>query len=288
VVTHAREEEAALICRTVHEALDRPFEVSPSLMRGSQIQFPSIVSACYFQGRLNGSELGLRKPAIGRQLDLIRCLSSGRVAREQPEQAALLIAEVLLAPWYYESRGRVGEVASDGFYQYLYRLRRSGYFRQLYMTVRFFADSVIAFAKDRQAVLLNAALPTATDLLLNEVKELAGSTSGDVIPIQDLVQRLIHRFDLQPTATVDKVLHGPTGEEVVNSLSSAGFENDIAKRLMELAALKRLIIPVHGVPVMSILVSRTGPAGQRIFQRVLCQGFRLNPEPSTYQSIIQV
>jgi hypothetical protein len=257
-------------------------------MARAEISFPNIIAACYFEGHLgagNGSELGLRKHAIGRQLDLVRCIVSGATARSSPELALRLAAEVLTAPWYFEDRRRIGEVAKGGFYSYVADRRRSGYYRPIYMAARTFAPRLVAFARENEAVIRSVYGEVMVyDLILSELQTMAGQAQlGGVIPIPGLVDTLVDHFGLQPTPAVRSVFHAPTGQTVVNTVSSDGYEKDLAKRLIEIATLKRHLIPVLGVPVMAILVKNRAPQGDWVFKRIPCQGLRLNREPRTFE-----
>ncbi len=74
----------------------------------------------------------------------------------------------------------------------------------------------------------------------------------------------------------------------MNTISSEGYENDMAKRLIELASLRRMLIPVRGVPVTALLVTRRDDRGRHVFERVLCQGLRLNQAVTTFANLIQL
>jgi hypothetical protein len=260
-------------------------------MLRAEVEFPSVVAACYFQGRLGDldkGEIGLRKPGIGRQLDLIRCVAASTHAATDPELTLKLLGELLMAPWYFERRGRIEQVASGGVFGYLGRLRRSGFYRPIYMTVRTFAEPVLNFVQDQHWLVKTVKeAPVSSDLLYRELMDRRLEPQlGGVIPIQQLVTHFREAFKLTATSAVPTVVHDPTGKEVVNTISSDGYENDMAKRLIELASLKRMLIPVRGVPVTALLVARRDDRGLRVFERVLCQGLRLNHEFTMFETLV--
>jgi hypothetical protein len=74
---------------------------------------------------------------------------------------------------------------------------------------------------------------------------------------------------------------------VINNVNVKGYENDFAKRLVELAVLKGALIPVSGVPAIRVL-KREVILDKQTFQRVGCQSFRLNTEENFISSYIGV
>jgi hypothetical protein len=156
------------------------------------------------------------------------------------------------------------------------------------MTVRTFAEPVLSFIQGHQRLIQAVKIaPETSDLLYRELaaRRLEAQLGG-FLPIQQLVALFREAFGLSPTPVVSSLVHGPTGKEALNSISSEGYENDMAKRLMELASLKRMLIPMRGVPVTAMLVARRDDRGRRVFERVLCQGLRLNKESTMFETLV--
>lgn len=283
--------EARQLCELVVSSLQAPWRAPRALMRGADIGFPSVVSGCYFQGRLSERgtfEIGLRKPGLGRELDLIRCVAGSASLDASPDLVVKLVGELLVAPWYMERRGGIEHVASGGVWGYLEKQRRSGYYRSVYMVVRGFAEAVLDFVRNEDLLLGGIKKsPASADLLYQELTRasLQPQLAG-ILSFQNLVSHLKEKFDLRPTKAQPTVIHSVTGEDVRNTVSSEGFENDMAKRLIELSSLKRILIPVRGVPVTALLITRQDQRGRKVFERVLCQGLRFNPESPTYETLV--
>jgi hypothetical protein len=272
--------------------LSEPVIPPPSLMYKQSVTFPSIISACYFDAEVKTErghrKIGLRKQSIGRYLDTIRCIAQSPYASELPELTILLLDELMNAPYFYEQRGE-GIVDPDGFYHHIVQRKSLQIYKQIAeITIAIkstistfihqYIDSIKKFYGNN---------PKRFDLLyrcLLEIPENAYELNQ--LQVKTTINYLIDAFGLYPTQPLSSFKHDLLNTEVVNNVSAKGYENDFAKRLVELAVLKRALIPVTGVPVIHVLkreVIRDKPT----FQRVGCQSFRLNPDESFIHSYVQ-
>jgi hypothetical protein len=261
--------------------LSKPIIPPPSLMSRQSITFPNIISACYFDAEVNTErgrqKIGLRKQSIGRYLDTMRCIAQSQFASDLPELTILLLDELMNAPYFYEQRGE-GVVDPDGFYHHIAQRKDHPIYKQI-------AEITIA-VKNILAVFIRGNInnvkrfygdsPERIDLLYRCLLEIPKNAyEFNQLSVKTLINHMIGSFSLYPTQPLSSFKHNLLNTEVINSVTTKGYENDFAKRLVELAVLKRALIPVTGVPVIRVLKKEV-IGNKPTFQRVGCQGFRLN------------
>lgn len=287
-------EEAKKALRQILKVLSTPTTPPSSLMYREQITFPSIISACYFEGEVKTErgfrKIGLRKQGVGRYLDIIRCLAQSQYAWSLPELTLVLIEELLIAPYYFERRGGRGIVDPYGFYHHIYEKRKNQIYTQI-------ADIVISI-RQITSEFLKKNYSTIKSFYRNDISKydllyrillqtpLKVYEMGDLMGAKKLIEHLRNIFNLTPTQPFNKVKHTLTNQSIQNKVNISGYENDFAKRLMEIATLKRSLIPVSGVPMVRILVKRI-IADKHTYIRAACQNFRLNKENKFVEELIE-
>ena len=269
--------------------LSEPATPPPGLMLGQSLSFPNIISACYFSSTVptdrGQRQLGLRKEATGRYLDLIRCTGHSPLASELPELTIHLITELLTAPYFFEMRGARGAVDSKGFYHYMYKKRNL----QMYKDIARIVGEIYQLATDfwknnkNQIHAFYGEDPSRSDLLYRILLDNPTSVfeMGDRIPAKGLIRYLIESFNITLTQPVKSFRHSLLNVDVTNTVSTNGYENDLAKRLIEIAVLKGALIPTSGVPIIRVL-RQDMLRGK--FERVPSQSFRLSREEQFIRS----
>jgi hypothetical protein len=273
------------------DLLNGPVTPSPSLMLRQSVTFPNIISACYFDAKVKTErgyrKIGLRKQSIGRYLDTIRCIAQSLSASDLPELTVLLLDELMNAPYYYEYKGQ-GFVDPYGFYHHVIKRKDHNMYRQI-------ADITVA-VKDVLNMFINRNVdqirefygdsPRRIDLLYRCLLEIPkNSYEFEQLQVRTLINHMIRSFNLYPTQPLTSFKHTILNTEVINNVNVKGYENDFAKRLVELAVLKGALIPVSGVPAIRVL-KREVIFDKQTFQRVGCQSFRLNTEENFISSYI--
>lgn len=286
--------QAVEVLHRIRDILASPAKPPRSLMYRHDFEFPNVISACYFDANLatekGTKKIGWRKQSIGRYFDLIRCLASSTGVQEVPELGVLLIKDVLAAPHYWEveggfrgtTRNTTFRVDSLGFEHYLSERKEGSIYRPLASFSEGISQLVDAFIRtygpDIKEFYTGHELQR--DLLHRVLEELPDKAMefGDRIVVKELIQYLVTRFGLQATPPVLSVYHPVLNVQAKNKVTSEGYPNDMAKRLVEVAVLKGLLTCTSGVPVIRVL--RTEYIRDRwTFQRVPCQNFRLNSDP---------
>ncbi|MCX5672783.1 MAG: hypothetical protein NTU94_15810 [Planctomycetota bacterium] len=284
-------EEARAAISSILNLLGGQVVVPKSLMYGEEVIFPNIISACYFDGRVETErglrQIGLRKQGIGRALDTVRCVCQCPYACYLPELTVPLVQELLFAPAFFENRGQ-GTVDSQGIIGMIRSHKSSGF----YKTIAEKTEAISALTCDithrrsAQVKHLYGDDPSKSDLLyrvlLASPKEIF---QLQLIVLRPLLQYLTRTFCLTPTEPLRRINHTKANRWVENSVCVAGYENDFAKRLVELAVLKRHLLPVGGVGVMTVLTMNQ-QGGKKVFERTPVQNVHLNEDPSLVRPIV--
>jgi hypothetical protein len=269
--------------RAIHQilyALSAPFTPSPSLMYRMTYAFPNVMSACYFDAKVQTEkgtrEIGLRKQSIGRYLDLIKSLCQSKFVSETPELLLILILELLVAPYYLEMRG-LGRVAEDGFWGDMKEKEKESSYKDVFKVV----EPIYKIANDyvsanASSILQVYASPNQLELIYRVILNLPKKAfeMGDLIRVKSIIESFISEFGITQTEPIKKMRHSVTNTDIVNSVQT-GYEADMARRLIEIAVLKRELICTSGVGVIQVLkqeVFREKPQ----YVRAKCQNFRIN------------
>lgn len=269
--------------------LSEPVTPPPGLMLGQSLSFPNIISACYFSSKVltdrGQRQLGLRKEATGRYLDLIRCAAHSPLASELPELTIHLIIEVLTAPYFFEMRGARGAVDSKGFHHYMYEKRNLQIYKGIAKIVGEIYQLAMDFWKNNKNQIQGfyGENPSRSDLLYRILLDSPINIfeMGDRISVKGLVRYLIESFNITLTQPVKSFRHSILNIDVTNTVSVNGYENDLAKRLIEIAVLKGALIPTSGVSIIRVL-RQDMLSGK--FERVPSQSFRLSREEQFIRS----
>jgi len=243
--------------------------------------FPNIISACYFDAEVETEKgkkpLGLRKQAVGRYLDLVKSLCQSHFANETPEMLLLALQEVLTAPYYLEMRGGIGKVLDRGFVQDMTEKKGHSAYKQASQIVMEIFELTNAFVNRNLSSIVDVyKSPEACDLLYRSFRKLpqASYEMGDRIVIKKLLDELIEQFSLNQTPPTRWIHHSILNKDIENRVQT-GYENDMARRLIEIAVLKRVVFPVFGVGLIQVLTRETF-RGREQFARVKCQHFKVN------------
>lgn len=263
--------------------LSEPTTPPAGLMSGQNLSFPSIISACYFSAKVQTDrgqrQLGLRKESTGRYLDLIRCIAVSPLASELPELTIHLIIELLTAPYFFEMRGARGAVDSKGFSHYMYEKRSLQMYKDIARILGEIYQLTTDFWKNNKDQIQGfyGESSSRSDLLYRVLLESPASTyeMGDRMSIKGLIMYLIETFNITLTQPVKSFTHSILNVDVMNTVIVDGYENDLAKRLIEVAVLKSVLIPISGVPIVRVLRQ---DALRGKFERVPSQSLRLCSE----------
>jgi len=260
--------------------LSEPVTPPSGLMLGQSLLFPSIISACYFDAKAKTErgerKLGLRKQSVGRYLDIIRCIAQSQFASDLPELTIGFITELLDAPYYFEMRGARGAVDPGGFYHHVFLKRKLQMYKRIAEIVEGIHHLSEAFIEDHRHRIMGfyGEAASKSNLLYRVLLSAPSSIydMGELISVKGVVQYVIESFNLTPSQPIRSFRHDILNMDVVNSVTAGGYENDFAKRIIEVAVLKGALIPVSGVPIIRVLKSEPLRGG---FERVPCQNFRL-------------
>ena len=256
-------------------------------MHGESVSFDNPIVACYFEGRATTDrgqkKLGLKQQSIGRQLDLIKNLTRGHIAEHHKEKIPLLIWEVFKAPYSYKS-GKFWRIIDGGFIELIKERQErdieklvlkiwelvNQYYNECAITVRTLCDIDIK----------------KYDLFSMLLFKLAEEKDKSVFSIDELIKSIIDEFEIKPSQPTQKIRHSILNQWIENIVSVKGSENDMAKRLLEIAALKRMLIPKMGIADMWILTPSKKNEGF-VAQRQPCQMLSFNRDTDLYIGIEQ-
>jgi hypothetical protein len=266
----------------IREILTKPFD---DTIHGETITFVDVIRACYFEGVLEvegkPKKVGLKQSGIGRYLDLIRSISVSSYAGILPELTLELIREILVAPYSFRE-GRLYMVAKKGF-------KSIPEFSHIRRSLSAIIDAVWKYADDfnsRYKTRLRALYgndPHKYDLTYR-VMEIAAARKGNMLDVKTLVTNLIDAFDLAPLPPTPRIVHSTLNQPVHNITETSGYENDFAKRIIEIATLKRMLIPKPGITIMWVLAPRSHE-GKIEPDRVPCQSFIFNADQTLYREV---
>jgi len=256
-------------------------------MHGESVSFDNPIVACYFEGRATTDrgqkKLGLKQQSIGRQLDLIKNLTRGHIAEHHKEKIPLLIWEVFKAPYSYKS-GKFWRIIDGGFIELIKERQErdieklvlkiwelvNQYYNECAITVRTLCDMDIK----------------KYDLFSMLLFKLAEEKDKSVFSIDELIKSTIDEFEIKPSQPPPRIRHGILNQWIENIVSIKDYENDMAKRLLETATLKRMLIPKMGTVDMWILTPSKKNEGF-VAQRQPCQMLSFNKDANLFIGIEQ-
>jgi hypothetical protein len=261
--------------------LSTPCTPPPSIMYQMKYQFPNIMSACYFDAEVETDkgkkEIGLRKQAVGRYLDLVKSLCQSRFANESPELLLITLQEILVVPYYLEMRGGVGKVVEGGFAKDMQEKKSHSAYKQASQIVSDIVELTSSYLKNHLSVILEVyKSPELSDLLYRIFKDLPQGAfeMGDRMVVKRMIEKVIREFSISQTPPIARLRHSILNKDVENVVQT-GYENDMARRIIEIAVLKRVLFPHFGVNLVQVLTRETF-RGKEQYARVKCQNFRLN------------
>ena len=277
--------EADKCLRTIRSLLSGTFNVT---MHGEAIAFENPIVACYFEGQATTDKgtrkkLGLKQQSVGRQLDLIRSVATGHLAELHKEKIMLLIWEILVAPYSYKP-GKFWRIMDGGFIE-LVKERQD---RPLEKIVNSIWDVVNEYISSHgakvKAVYSNdiRKYDLLTILLLHFYEE----RDKVVFTIDELIKFVTDEFEIRVSLPPQKIRHSILNQWVENIVSVKDYANDIAKRLLEIMTLKRMLLAKMGTVDMWILTpARKG--ARLVAQRQPCQMLSINRDVTLYLTIEQ-
>jgi hypothetical protein len=275
----ARRKAQGVISQILYSLL-APFTTPPTLMYRMAYAFPNVISACYFDGKVQtekgGREIGLRKQSIGRYLDLIRSLCQSKYASETPELLLVLVHELLVAPYYLEQRG-IGRVSEDGFWGDIKSKSKESSYKDIHKVVSAIHEAVSDYvSSNASAIAAVYSTPETRDLIYRAILRLPKNAfeMGDLISVKRLIEYLMTEFNVSQTQPIKVLRHSVTNTDVTNSVQ-LGYETDMVRRLIELAVLKRELICTSGVAVIQVL-KQEAFRDKLQYVRAKCQNFRVN------------
>lgn len=254
----------------------------PNIMYQLEYQFPSVISACYFDAEVKTENrsvaIGLRKQSVGRYLDIVRSLCQSSYSVNIPELILLLIEETLNAPYYIEQRGGVGKVIVTGFFGDMYSRRSDSKYKMIAKSIISIKNLTREFVERNGPTISSfyGQSPSKSDLLYRVLSNLPLDSFelGDRIIIKKLIGHFQKEFSLTQTTPLSTIKHSLLNVDVKNTVSQSGYEVDMAKRLVEIAVLKRILLCISGVPIVRVLKEEYFREKQ-VINRVPCQHFRL-------------
>ena len=270
--------------KQITSLLSSPFKIT---MHGESALFENPVVACYFEGRATTDrgqkKLGLKQQSVGRQLDLIKNLTIGHIAELHKEKILLLIWEVFKAPYSYKP-GKFWRIVDGGFIGLIKERQERG-LEKLVMKIwelvnQYYNDSASTAKTVYETDVKKYELLT---ILLFQLTE---ETNRVVLSIDELIKSIIDEFEIKPSQPTPKIKHSILNQWIENIISIKDYENDMAKRLLEIAALKRMLIPKMGTVDMWIITP--SKRNERLAaQRQPCQMLFFNTDTDLYIDIEQ-
>lgn len=275
--------EADRYLQQINSLLSGPFKIT---MHGETIPFESPIAACYFEGQATtdkGSpmKMGLKQQSVGRQLDLVKSLATGHVAELHKEKTMSLMWEVFAAPYSYKS-GKFWRVMDGGFIE-LIEERQARPLERLVIEVW----RIVNEYHERYSTAVKGLYDNDVrkyDLLTMWLLVLSEERRKVVFSIDELIGFLISEFEIRPSVPPQRIKHSILNQWIENIVSAGGYENDMAKRLLEIATLKRMLMPRMGTVEMWILTP-SKRNGERIAQRQPCQMLSYNKDTELYLKI---
>ncbi len=276
------QERARRQLETIKAILARPFKVT---MHREAVIFENIIAACYFEGRAQtekgAKKLGLKQQGVGRQLDLMRCLAVGHLPELHPEKIILLLWELFRAPYSYKP-GRLFRISQGGFIDVI-KERQERDLEKVILEIWAVIDAHrVEFLDELKAIW--AGERTNYDLLAMLLSGLSTEQKKEVFTISDLIKLLGDEFELRPYPVAPRIKHGILNQWIRNIVSVKDYENDMAKRLLEVGVLKRILLARMGTVDMWVLVP-SKITGKLLADRQPCQMLQFNRDSSLYLDI---
>lgn len=272
--------------KQITSLLSSPFKIT---MHRESVSFTNPVVACYFEGRATTDKgqkkLGLKQQSIGRQLDLIKNLTIGHTAELHKEKILLLIWEVFKAPYSYKP-GKFWRIIDGGLIEFI-KEKQERDLEKLVMKIWELANEYYnEFAATVK--MLYGMDVKKYDLLTMLLSPLAEEKNKVVFSIDELIKSIIDEFEISSSQPTPKIRHSILNQWIENviSVKVKDYENDMAKRLLEIATLKRMLIPKMGMVDMWILTP-SKKHERFVAQRQPCQMLSFNKDTSLYIGIEQ-
>lgn len=270
--------------KNIRSSLSAPFKIA---MHRETISFENPIVACYFEGRATTDrgrkKLGLKQQSVGRQMDLIKNLVNGHMAELHKEKILLLIWQIFKAPYLYKP-GKFWRIVEGGFIE-LIKERQERDVEKLVLKIWELVNQYyIEFCEAVKQVYDNNV--EKYDLLRLPLFHLSEEKNKVVFSIDELIKYIIDEFEIKPSQPAPKIRHSILNQWIDNIISVKDYENDMAKRLLEIATLKRMLMPRMGTVDMWILTpSKKGD--RLIAERNPCQMLSFNKDTSLYVEIEQ-
>jgi len=274
---------ATKVLMEIKEMLMKPFEYA---IQNEPITFEDVIHACYFDGvvEIEGRQkrVGLKQSAIGRYLDLIRCVVISPVANSLPELSLEFIWELLAASYSYK-RGKFIVIERHGFASIP---KVAHVHSSLGNTITEIWKWVNNFhIKYKNTIRASYGNDVRKYDLTYRIVEKIVLAAGETLNVKTFVKGLVDMFVMSPLKPTPKIFHTTLNQWVRNSVDTSGYENDFAKRIIEIATLKRILIPQRGITIMWVLAPRYED-GKLKADRVPCQSFIFNKDPKLYLEAI--
>jgi hypothetical protein len=262
--------------------LTEPFDYT---IQSETITFENVIRACYFDGvvEIEGKpkRVGLKQSSIGRYLDLVRSICVSSYASILPELALEFVRELWVAPYSYKE-AKYYMITKKGF-------KSVPEFAHIHTSLAMSINSVWKCANDFHSRYKNRLRALYGDDLRKydltyRIMKTISEKNGIMLDIKTLVTSLIDAFVLVPLSPTSRIFHSTLNQYICNSVDTSGYENDFSKRIIELAALKRILIPKRGTTVMWVLAPRSHE-GKIEPERVPCQSFIFNPDHTLYLEV---
>ena len=270
--------------KQIRSLLSSSFNIA---MHGESVSFENPIVACYFEGRATTDrgvkKLGLKQQSVGRQLDLIKNLTMGHISKVHKEKILLLMWEVLKAPYSYKP-GKFWRIVDGGFVE-LVKERQERDLEKLVMKTwelvnQYYSEFAIAIKTIYSMDIKKY------ELLSTLLSQLAEEKNKVVFSIDEVIKSIIDEFEIKPSQPTPKIRHSILNQWIENKVSVKDYENDMAKRLLEIATLKRILIPRMGTVDMWILTP-SKKNGEFMAQRQPCQMISFNKDANLYIGIEQ-
>lgn len=277
------QKEADKYLQEIKTLLSSSFRIT---MHGEAIMFEDPIVASYFEGQATTDKgarkkLGLKQQSVGRQLDLIKSLAIGHVSEPHKEKVMLLIWEVFAAPYSYKS-GKFWRIMDGGFIE-LIKERQDRPLEKLVIKIwNVVNDYYCRHAAKVWGIYDNDV--SKYNLLSMSLIRLNEEKGKMVFSIDELIKFFIDEFGISPSIPQRRIRHSILNQWIENIISARDYENDMAKRLLELATLQRMLMPKMGTVEMWILVPSKKNGILRA-RRQPCQILSFNRDIGLYLNI---
>jgi len=277
--------EADKCLRTIRSLLSGVFKVT---MHGEAIAFENPIVACYFEGQATTDKgarkkLGRKQQSVGRQLDLIRSITTGHLAELHKEKTIQLILEILVAPYSYKP-GKFWRIMNGGFIE-LIKERQDRPLEKIVTSIWNAVNEYISSNGAKVKAIYDNDI-RKYDLLTMLLLHFYGERDKVVFTIDELIKFITDEFEIRASIPPKRIRHSVLNQWIENIVSVDDYPNDIAKRLLEIMTLKRMLLAKMGTVDMWILTpARKGE--ELVAQRQPCQMLSLNRDVTLYLTIEQ-